>query len=311
MIEVSASPSAAEYHLLAAVPPPGTVDTRCLFAPPVRTGLSPLDTFIANTNVLNTIYLPYGVAGRPWLPEVGNLILLGYMSAVESYVRAIITGLINIDDVCRQLVSKKTVSFGLVVGGHDAKLLPEALLENHTFSTEGKIQEALRTFLGISKLSPELDTLDREFHKLCQVRHCCVHRFGKLGSQNALQLGFDEHKDAIEHPFSPSRADTEAIAEILQAYVKALNNHLFRSVLDRSFARDAPGPAWAWTLEADRERFSDYYSLFAMRAIVPGSPPLEEIYALFRQLACVLTRKEDGHDARVAQDNAKGASSRP
>ena len=192
------------------------------------------------------------------------------MSAVESYVRAIITGLINIDHVCRQLVSEKTVSFGLVVGGHDTKLLPEALLENHTFSTEGKIPDALRTFLGIPKLSPELDVLDREFRKLCQVRHCCVHRFGKLGSQNASRLGFDEHREAIEHPFSPSRADTEAIAEILQAYVKALNNHLFRSVLDRSVARTASGPAWAWTFELDRERFQRILFAICDACVRPG-----------------------------------------
>lgn len=275
------SEDAAPYHLLVAVPPPGTVDTPGLFAPPATTGLSPLDTFISNTNVLNTISWPYGRDGRPWLPQVGSLILQGYMSAVESYVRAIITGLINIDGVCQRLVGDKKVSFGLVVGGHDLKLLPEALLENHTFSTEGKIQEALKTFLGISGLSPELVVLDREFRKLCQVRHCCVHRFGKLGSENATRLGLDDHKEAIEHPFSPSRDDTEAIALILQAYVKALNNHLFRSVLDRSFAEDAPGAAWIFELDADRERFERYYKLFALREFEPRSPPMEDVYALF------------------------------
>src|SRR4051812_27916686 len=62
--------------------------------------VSPIDEFIENSNSLNLIY----VRGLEISRELGVVVLLGYMSAVESYFRAMVSGLINIDECTRRRV---------------------------------------------------------------------------------------------------------------------------------------------------------------------------------------------------------------
>jgi hypothetical protein len=208
------------------------------------------------------------------------------MSAIESYVRALITGLVNVDAVSRRQAGTKLISFAIATSHPNPTLLPEALMENMAFSSAGLIEKALKEIVGLTKLSEDLKATLAEFEKLCQVRHCCVHRFGKLGSQNAMELGFEHHRHAIEYPFTPSPADIERIADVLQGTVRTLNNFIFREVIDRTsefeFRTDAPW-VWTWHFGRDRRRFQAYYELFALTRVQPSSPNIKAVYDSFRR----------------------------
>lgn len=103
-------PQPAAYHTITSLQAITPLDTKSLFVPvPPTVTPSPIDQFIANTNAINRIYL----AATTMHAELGTLVLLGYMSAVESFFRALIRGLINVDVHTRLIAEPLAVSFGV------------------------------------------------------------------------------------------------------------------------------------------------------------------------------------------------------
>ncbi|WP_344688607.1 hypothetical protein, partial [Terriglobus aquaticus] len=167
---------AGDFSDICSVSPPARkLETHELFdttnAAPTK---SPLDLFLGNANRLNLLYLP---GAQPFDPLMGTLILLGYVSAVESYIRAVVRGLINIDAYAKWSAKERQVSFGAALSySHD--LLPEALLERTSLASGDQIKKTFKDLIGVdlpvSELKAPLDT----FERVCQLRHCCTHRFG-------------------------------------------------------------------------------------------------------------------------------------
>lgn len=245
---------------------------------------SPLDQFISNTNAINLLYLPGNVT---LTKELSALILLGYMSAIESYFRAIVREVINVDEHSKKVAHPRAVSFGAALH-HNQPMLPEALVEDISFAGKRGIEEVIKEVLGIKGHVPKqlTDILD-EYSKICELRHCCVHRFGKLGSNNAIKLGMDSHSQFLEQPFSPGKPALQEILDVLRSVAKVFNNFVFYSVLERS-ARKAKYQdyfytwAWSWNYRSDRKRFLSYYKVFATTTDNPPSPAAIDIYNDFR-----------------------------
>jgi len=249
---------------------------------------SPIDQFLTNTNTLNVIYLN----ATPLTPMLATLVFMGYLSAVESYIRALIRGLINIDEEAQRIVEGKTVSFGAAIH-HSKQLLPEALMEGTSLANPASIKSTLENLVGIILPTSDLKKLLDEFNKLCHLRHCCIHRFGKLGTNNAIELGLSTHKDLLEKPMRLSKDDLDKIADTLRTFVKTVNNATFRLILDRTVHQkksnklpDDSSPMyskiWTWDYRKDRSRFSGYYKLFVTHVDTIPSPPINEMYQRFR-----------------------------
>ena len=272
---------------------------------------SPVDQFITNTNSINKIYLRHykenanngeaddSQAAIP--PELGALAVLGYMSAVESYFRALLRNLIEVDDHVRALAEPMEITFAAALY-HESRLLAEALSENMSFAGEQNIADMLRKRIGIKgQLPVEIEEVLKEFRKVCEIRHCCVHRFGRLGSKNAVSLGMRDHSAILEKPFTPSLDHLQAIADLLRTFVKSVNNFVFRSLIERIGIEGGVGNDglydWQWTgeFDDDRERFEQYYNLFASKDDTPPSPNIETVYKdLCNYFASKSTRRKGG-----------------
>lgn len=261
-----------------------TLDTTRLFdVTHQEPNLSPIDQFIENNNAINVIWL-----GRQSItPELSSIVLLGYMSAVESYMRAIIRGLINIDLTSRKMVEAHQISFGAAVN-HKKHILPDALLEEVSFVGADYIKKSINKYLGLSPNYVGMDKYFDEFEKICQLRHCCTHRFGMLGTKNALALGLDEHNQCLGKPLKLTNDNLEIAAEILRNFVKNLNNLIFSSVLERSVRggkTSAGVPVqkieWKWVYYQDKKIFSKYYYLFSSTKDSIPSIPLRDVYNRF------------------------------
>lgn len=253
---------------------------------------SPLDRFIDNANELNKIYLNALPLGR----VLGNLVLLGYISAVESYVRAIIRGLINIDEVARKAAEPNNVSFAAAVT-YTPDLLPDALIEPFSLAGAENVTKTITNLTGI-KLPLHMNRPLAEFRKLCQLRHCCTHRFGRLGTDNAITLGLATHKKLLGKPLSLDMDQLSSIAENLRNFVKSLNNAIFEAALSRTVShtiqnkargrtkaeeQELYGEEWRWNYVKDKKRFGKYYALFATRVDPLQSPPCLDVYRRFRK----------------------------
>ncbi|MGQ7260824.1 hypothetical protein [Vreelandella sp. V005] len=262
-----------------------TVETTAMFdATHVDQDMSPVDQFIDNTNKINTIYLPLNSLSR----EMGTLVLLGYMSAVESYFRAIFRHLVNVDEYSRKLVEPLNVTYGAALN-HKPEILAEALLEEYSFSGSYNVKQALKDFAGIKGNRPaEVEKAFLDYQKICEMRHCCVHRFGKLGAKNAIKLGLDSHKDILEKPLSLTMDGLQDVSEVIRNSVKIINNYMFESILLRTFKNrvdDGVIPyqnSWTWDFRRDRNRFSKYYNIFSSNLDTRPSPPLKDVYNSFR-----------------------------
>jgi hypothetical protein len=218
-------------------------------------------------------------------PELGAVAVLGYMSAVESYFRALLRNLIDIDDHVRILAEPMEISFA-AARYHKKELLAEALTEGMSFAGEQNVADMLRKRIGIKGNFPvEIEKILKEFKKVCEIRHCCVHRFGRLGSKNAVSLGMVQHQEILEKPFSPTLDDLQTIADLLRTFVKSLNNFIFRSLVERIGMEGVTGEdglydrQWSGDIVEDSGRFNAYYELFASKNDTPPSPDSPSVYA--------------------------------
>jgi len=248
--------------------------------------MSPVDQFLEDTLLLNRHWTRLA-AGEDLPPELGRLLLIGYASAVEGYMRALIRKLIHVDPFSREICSKQQVSYAAAIH-HKPELLPDALLEEASFSSEDVIPKSLTKYVGFGNLSGATKTLLEDFETLMQLRHCCTHRFGKLGVKNATALGLHSHGALLEKPVKLDKAAMATIADLAFSLVKSINNDVFGFVIKRSAtaklqARSSIGIGWTWHIGRDRAKFKAYYDIFRSERDATPSPSADDVYKLFRQ----------------------------
>lgn len=208
--------------------------------------------------------------------QLNNLVFLGFISAVESYFRCLTRQIVLVDEFVADKVSEQKITFGAALHSHRA-LLPEAFLEDMSFISKDSVDKLLTQIIGIK--SQKLSGILEEYNRICQLRHCIVHRFGKLGTNNAIKLGLNKHKQLLEKPIQIGEEDLSTIAHTLVNLVKAVNNHVYEEVLERS-AKNSN--IWTWDYRRDKKVFAGLYKVFASELSPSPSPSCKDAYNAFR-----------------------------
>jgi hypothetical protein len=253
---------------------------------------SPIDEFLDNLYDINKLYLQAQKRGD-YTPMLGSLVYLGMVSAAEGYFRSLLRRLILIDEACQDRASSRMVSYGAAVH-HERDLLPEALLEGISLASAKAVAGELRSICGITQMKNEsvphqLQLLFENFDDICQIRHCGIHRFGKLGSNQALRLGIGKFRTLLEKPLKLNVAHLQDIAEALEALIRAVNSYCFFDIIKRTHTASPAGrdgeilyaECWQMDFEADRVRFEKYYRIFSSTLGAEKSEPIEPVYAAF------------------------------
>lgn len=277
----------SNYGIIVTVRPPRQpIDTSTLFdAAYVESSVSPVDQFLENCIPLNRQWSSLS-ANQEIVPELGRLILVGYASAVEGYMRSLIRKLVHSDPYTQLLCAPLQLSYAAALH-HQRSMLPDALLEEISFSTQKVIEPTLTKYIGLKSLTSGTKKLLDEFDQILQLRHCCTHRFGKLGVKNATALGLMAHGTLLEKPVNVDKAALASIADLTFSMVKSINNDVFTFVLHRSaterLAGNAmPGIGWTWHKSRDRKLFNTYYDIFCSVTDATPSPTADSLYELFR-----------------------------
>ncbi|MBJ2137913.1 hypothetical protein JEU11_15740 [Paraglaciecola chathamensis] len=131
-------------------------------------------------------------------------------------------------------------------------------------------QNIVTSFKSLLNLNLPLDErIKLELDKICQIRHCSVHRFGKLGAKNAMKLGISSHSSYLEKPVSLSYENLQNIAQILRTIVKHINNQAYKTVIQRTspkYAKDKKIQCiWTTNYLDDKHQFKKYYNVFATK----------------------------------------------
>ncbi|EHZ6871295.1 hypothetical protein K6N86_000963 [Providencia rettgeri] len=248
--------------------------------------ISPIDEFLSNVNKINVLWLNNSEIS----PEMANIVFLGFMSAVESYVRSLVRSLIQVDAASQKIASMKEITFGAALH-HTKLMLPEALMDEFSFVHMDNIKETFKVLLGI-KIGLNNNT-EREFNNICQLRHCCVHRFGKLGAKNAMKLGIDKHNSLFEKPLKINNSNLDRIAQNIRSIVKQINNSTYKEIMNRTypvpvnqkqrdeFERQGLSILWTKIYANDRSLFRQYYNIFSSQFDSIKSDPLKKSYDSF------------------------------
>jgi hypothetical protein len=280
---MATAPFSADYSAITTIGVPGSpcANTVQLFnCAYVEGSVSAIDAFIENCKEINKLW----AASTDISPEFGRLLLLGYVSAVESFFRTILRSIINTDAKAQSDAHSYVVPFGAVLY-HNKDTVAEALLEGYSFASEKDVKAAFAKFLDVSNVSETIKTLLVEYEKVCQLRHCCVHRFGKLGTQNGIVLGLEQHSGALEKPLSLDMQMLGDIAWWLMSFAKAMNNYMFKTLLERSVSEKNPYRVkWTWSYSKDRAKFERLYKLFHTSKDASPSPSAEELYGRFKSV---------------------------
>src|SRR5512139_1684071 len=105
---------------------------------------SAIDEFLQRLNFINRL----APSPSTFDPLQGQLVLLGAIAAVESYLRTLFRRLIAVDRICQNSVHGRDVSFGAAI--HLPKeMMAEAVLERISFISEKNITDALRELLAV------------------------------------------------------------------------------------------------------------------------------------------------------------------
>lgn len=143
--------------------------TDTLFDPSnVVQSFSAIDNFIINCTEINKLWLSQSTVS----PEFGRILILGYVSAVESFFRSLFSSIINSNLFAKSNAHSFPITFGAALY-HKKEYLPEALLEGYSFAGQSDIKKAFNKFLSVDckDITKELTV----FEKICQIRHCCMY----------------------------------------------------------------------------------------------------------------------------------------
>ncbi|WP_155987101.1 hypothetical protein [Thioalkalivibrio sp. ALE16] len=242
-----------------------------------RAALSPVDEFIRSIISINKLCEdPLSMPN-----ELGHLMVLGYVSAVESYIRSLLVRIIGVDEASNVASAREPIPFSSALN-HDREIMTEALFEDLTFLNVKSISESLVRYLGFKRGPAErmVKNIATQYIRVCQVRHCIVHRFGKLGSKNAWALGFEDHKENVEKTIILKYDKIQEMATICDNFVRSLNNYCYGVVLSRT--HHDGWVRWSGDLRKDRSRFSQYHEIFASCRHRPASPGVRDAYNEFR-----------------------------
>lgn len=280
---MATAPISADYSAITTIGVPSTPcdNTAALFnVAHVEGSISAIDVFIENCKEINKIWTPSPTIS----PELGRLLLLGYVSAVESFFRTVLRSIINNDAKAQSDAHSYVVPYGAVLY-QDKSIVADALLEGISFAGEKEVRNALNKFLDAPNLPEDLKKILVEYEKVCQLRHCCVHRFGKLGAQNGIVLGLEQHSAALEKPLTLDKQKLEDIASWLMSFAKTMNNYMFRTLLERSVSDKNPYRLdWKWSYTKDRTRFDKLYRLFQTSKDANPSPTAKVLYERFKSV---------------------------
>lgn len=240
---------------------------------------SPIDNYFEKTDDLNKLFTYHDFALSSLPPTstfptqtLHNLILLGYVSAVESFFRELIRKLIIIDNHSSKHCEKHNLKYGAALM-HKKELMPEALLEGISFASSTNIASSLKDFLDIKSIFNNSNIKDAtdKFQDICQLRHILIHRYGKLGIENLIKLRSHPIEDCLEKPLELNATKLYQINIICNNLILEINQFIFNITLERTAQPSAN--IWQWDYRKDKKKFLEYFSIFNSES----NPPLGSI----------------------------------
>jgi hypothetical protein len=204
---------------------------------------------------------------------LGRLVLLGLVSGVETYFRAILAELLRQCPLARRCAADQMIPFGAVSHyGPDSVAL--ALFDTGSLAGADEVVQRTRKLLGldIPKDSPSLLAALSEYDKICHLRHAAVHARGNLARRNlmALEIGATSKQLALE----VSLAGLHEAGAACHSVVRAYNRFTYRRTVERWIGNDLLSGSW----QLDKSSFQPLFDLFRSKRDAVGPARAYDAY---------------------------------
>lgn len=203
---------------------------------------------------------------------LGRLVLLGLVSGVETYFRAVLGELLRLCPVAQQCAANQLIPFG-AVRHYGPASVALALFDSGSLAGDAEITQKTRKLLGLeiprgSSLSAALV----EFDKICHLRHAAVHARGTLARQNLIALG-------IEVPSKPlalevSLGSLHQAGAACHSAVRAYNRFTYRATVERWIGNGLLSGTW----RTDKAAFQPLFELFVSKRDAAGPSRAYDAY---------------------------------
>lgn len=252
---------------------------QCFSSEPYSDINSPYYNYTLKCGELAIISAQFSEAPAGMLQFRYSLLVLGYFSAVENYIRELLTRIVMIDTESQDACKSTPVKFGAAFSHikYDGKYLPEALLEDSSFTSRDNIFNAFNKFTGI-KLTDTCTKILARYERVSHIRHCVIHRHGRFGSDSIINTSFTEHKDFLEKVITINQDILDQISRICTSVVDVINQELFRKILSRRFSNRKQ---WQFNFDDDKKLLIEYYNVFR---IDRKKPRISELRKIHKQL---------------------------
>lgn len=276
----------------AAAPRSLNVNWDSFFSPsPSVTSESPIDAFYEEHQGLTSLSgLVSTAAIVPNLrPILARQLVLGYVSATETYMRHMLAGAVALCPHVRRRAADLSISFS-AVDFYAVSEIEHALFERENFSGEREIATALRNRLGIDVKAPTpLAAALSDFGKLCELRHAIVHSRGLVSSINARKVGYTA---ASRVHVQVDTGELLDVAAVCMNLVREVNDEAARSML------------WEWIVGGqvvgrkrdDARRVNRLVSLFtSSRDAIAGTPGIprgiDDLLPIYKPVVLAVRQK--------------------
>lgn len=239
-------------------------------------GQSPIDDYYTYVEQLLRLGDPATLATNDTL---GRLLLLGLVSGVEVYFRAILAETIRVCPVSRAQAADQQIPFGAIdYYGIDA--VEWGLFDASSLAGRDAIRSRTGKLLGITiSQGDSLDGALREFDKVCHLRHAAVHARGGLGRGNASALGLEVEEGRMALTLGFPTLHQAGLA--CHSTVRAYNRFIYRKTVERWLGRARFSGSWP----EDRAVFKPLHDLFYSRVDRKGPP---NAFQAYRSLVSVI-----------------------
>ncbi|RDI31860.1 hypothetical protein [Lentzea flaviverrucosa] len=189
-------------------------------------------------------------------PVLGRLLLLGHVSAAETFLRAILVGLLNVCPLSRAHAGTQMVPFASL-GYYGEEEVAYGLFDGTSLAGAGEVKKAVKKLTDIDvQTSGACNDVLNKFDQLCHLRHAAVHAHGSIGTANATALGVVSSSGRLSLEINLARLHEAAM--ICRSFAQEINQVLFIRTFERwrnagLLTRDYP---------VDQATFSKLYSLF-------------------------------------------------
>ena len=188
-------------------------------------------------------------------PELLRLLLLGLLSATESYFRSILASLLELCPFSREHSKPQVFTLG-AADYYKGRQLGLAILEQKPLSGAAEVRKHTEKLTGFNiRQGSSVEAALRDFDKLCHLRHAAVHSYGEFGGHNLRVLELEPESRSC---LNLDRFKFQRLIGASHNVVRAYNGFLFENVVGRWIDKCFLNGTW----QEDREQFRSLFMAF-------------------------------------------------